>query len=325
VSRRRLALPLVACALAGAAALAGSTAGCAQILGFTLDYYQVPDAAQDSSSVVPPADGAVENGDTSPPHEDAVAGDSGDSSDSGQASDADGGTFCQRLKPRPAFCDDFDEDQTGATAFGWDYVHQSKGTLALDTMRPESPPACLMAQTVVVMTSPVTVDTAVYKALTLPPGATTFGGTLDMYMRVDSVDTSGNIAVVAQFGLTDGNGGGKYYLQLVATSGGNQPLALQLNEEFFATNPATGMPTNHDVTAVITPGLWTHVTLSVTVPLAGDAGTAVLGIDNQPMTIPITVEVAQFSAELGLGVLYSDTPSNGWQLAYDNVIFDWSP
>jgi hypothetical protein len=312
-----MALPL-ACALAGAAAL-GSTAGCAQILGFTLDYYQVPEDAQDSSSVVPPVDGAVESGDASTEHEDAVAGDSGDS---GQASDAEGGTYCQRLKPRPAFCDDFDEDQSGATAFGWDYVHQSMGTLALDTMSPESPPACLMAQTVVVMTSPVTVDTSVYKALAIPAGATTFGGKLDMYMRVDHVDTSGNIAVVAQIGLTDGNGGGKYYLQFVATSNGNQPLGLQLNEEFFATNPMTGMPTNHSVTAVITPGVWTHVTLAVTVPLTGDGGTAVLGIDNQPMTIPITVEVQQFSAELGLGVLYSDTPSNGWQLAYDNVIFD---
>jgi hypothetical protein len=307
------------CALASAAALAVSTTGCAQILGFTQDYYD----AMDSSSVVPPFDGPVDNGDANSQPEATPPSEAGDAGDAGHASDAEAGTFCQMQSPPPTFCDDFDEAQLGA-AFGWTYTHENTGTLALDTNAPASPPACLMAQTDVVMTSTPTtpVDTAVYKDLTIPAGATTFGGTLDLDMRVDNVDTPGNYAVLTQFGLIDGTGGGKYYLQLVATSNGAQALGLAVNEEFFATNPMTGMPNNHPVSAAITPGAWTHVTLTMTAPLASGAGTAVLVVDDgQPANINITVEVQKFSAELGIGVLYSYTPSNGWQVAYDNVVF----
>jgi hypothetical protein len=180
-----------------------------------------------------------------------------------------------------------------------------------------------MAQTQVVMTSPppMPIDTSVYRTLTLPTGATTFGGTLDLDMRVDSVDTPGNYAVMAQFGLTDGTGAGKYYLQLVLTSNGDQPLGCAVNEEFFATNPMTGMPTNHPVSATITPTIWTHVSLSMTAPLASGTGTSVIVIGSQSTTIPITVEVQKFTADVGIGVLYSYAPSNGWQVAYDNVVF----
>jgi hypothetical protein len=319
VSRRRSAFLLVlACALAGAAALAGSTTGCAQILGFTQDYYDAPD----SSSVVPPFDGSVDEGDANSQPESTPPIEAGDSGDTGRAGDAEGGTFCQTLHPTAYFCDDFDEGQARAP-FGWNIAQQMPGSssLAIDTSQCESPPACLVAQTPVIMMSKVTVNTAVYEEQ-LPAGTQTFGGTMDLYMRVDSADAVGGFAVLAQIGLTDGAGAGHYYLQLVLISNGSAPLNCSLNEEFFSTDSSTGIPNGHPVSVTVPLTTWTHVTVSMSVPLAGGAGTATLGIDGQTTTVPLSVMVQNFSAELGVGVTYASTPSNGWQVTYDNVFFD---
>lgn len=194
------------------------------------------------------------------------------------------------------------------------------GNLALDTSEFVSRPASLLAQTGVVTCGGGTVDTSVYQTLQL--SGQTFDGTLDLELRVDGVDAPGGVAVLAQFGLTDGAGGGLYYLQLVTTSNGAQPLSLQVAEEYFATNTA-GMPVDHPVSSVIPVKTWTHVKLSMVVPFAGGAGTATLVIGGGPPAVSaIEVPVQNFAPSIGVGILYASTPSNGWSAAFDNVVFN---
>jgi hypothetical protein len=293
--------------LAAAAAAAAATSGCAQILGYAQDYYEVPGPASGADGSV--GDGPAGNGD----------GDGDVAREGAPPAEGGSGTFCKTLSPPPTFCTDFDEGV--GSPFGWSYAHATMGsTLTLDTSEYESAPASLLAQTPVVMTSPVTVDTAVYK--TVSSGQATFGGTLDWWMRVDSVDMAGGFAVLAQIGLTDGAGAGQYYLQLVTSSNGAAPLGLQLAEEFFTQDPSTGMPVDHPVFGVLPFAAWTHFQLSMTVPAAGGSGTATLVVDGTPTPIRIKPTVQNLQPTIGLGVLWASTPSNGWQVAYDSVFFD---
>ncbi len=36
----------------------------------------------------------------------------------------------------------------------------------------------------------------------------------------------------------------------------------------------------------------------------------------------IQVPVQNFAPSIGVGILYASTPSNGWQVAFDNVVFN---
>jgi hypothetical protein len=230
------------------------------------------------------------------------------------------GPFCQGLSPQPVFCDDFDENEPNP--YGWSFAHTTTGNLALDNSQYVSWPASLLAQTNVVTSECGTVDTSVYQTLQL--SGQTFDGTLELDLRVDGVDYAGGVAVLAQFGLTDGSGGGLYYLQLVTTSNGKQPLTLQVAEDYFATS-TTGKPVDHSVSSVIPVGIWTHVKLSMAVPFAGGAGTATLVIGDDPAAVSaIDVPVQDFGASItiGVGILYASTPSNGWTAAFDNVVFN---
>jgi hypothetical protein len=234
---------------------------------------------------------------------------------------ADGGgasTYCQGLSPAPVFCDDFDENKT--SPFGFSYAHTANGSLALLTSESISSPASLLAQTDVVTSSGKTVDTSVYATLPLNFGQT-FDGTLDFYGYVNGVDAPGGIAVLAQFGLTDGAGNGQYYVQLVATSNGAQPLTLQVAEDYFSTC-THGLPVDHSVSSVIPVGSWTNVDFSIHVPFSGGPGTATLVVNGgSPAVTTIHVPVQDFTPSIGIGVLYASTPSNGWSAAFDNVVF----
>lgn len=279
--------------LARAVALSAACAGCTQILGFRQDYYEVTGSAE--------AGGGPDAGDW----EDAIAGD-------GPAT-----PFCRTLSPKPFFCVDFDEN--APDPYGWSFAHMAAGNLALDTSEFVSSPASLLVQTNVVTSATGTVDTSVFQTLEL--SGQTFDGMLDLSMRVDGVDAPGGVAVLAQFGLTDGAGGGMYYLQFVTTSNGAQPLGLQIAEDYFATG-TMGMPVDHFVSSVIPIGTWTRVKLSMMVPFAGGAGTATLVINDDPPTVTgLQVPVQAFAPPIGVGVLYASAPSNGWSATFDNVVF----
>jgi hypothetical protein len=237
--------------------------------------------------------------------------------DASEGSDGSTPTFCQGLSPPPVFCADFDENPPNP--YGWSYAHATTGSLALDSSESVSSPASLLAQTNVVTSGGRTVDTSVYQTLQLT--GQTFDGTLDLDLRVDGVDAPGGVAVLAQFGLTDGAGGGLYYLQLVTTSNGAQPLNLQVAEDYFSTG-TMGMPVDHSISSVIPVGTWTHVKLSMVVPFAGGPGTVTLVIGKgSPDLAAVQVPVHGFGTSIAVGVLYASTPSNGWSVAFDNVVF----
>jgi hypothetical protein len=230
--------------------------------------------------------------------------------------DATATTFCASLSPSPLFCEDFDE---GSTMQGWSYAHTVTGSLALDSTEFRSAPASLMAQSGIAGAG--TVDVAVYRTFALS-GTSSLAATLDLDIRVDRADADGGLAVLAQLGLFDGTGGGQYFVQLVADSHGAAPWNASVNEAFFATG-TNNPPVIHPVAQAVAIGAWTHVTLAVTAPFAGGAGTETLSFDGaQVGSSAINVPVTNFTEALGVGLTFVQIPSNGWTALYDDVVFD---
>jgi hypothetical protein len=310
----------LACAIFGTAA----ASGCAQILGYAPDYHLIAEGDDAGGDVVEGDAAGIDEagGDAAA---DVGGADDAGSLDGPAATDGmlgpgDAGplSYCQSRNPAPLFCDDFDED--AASLSDWSYIHQITGNLALYRTAFTSPPASMIAQTHVVTGSNVQVDTAVYRSFSL--SGQTFQGTIELDLRVDQVDSSTGVAVLAQFGLTDGNGNGLYFLQFVVNANGANPLSCHLNEDYFSTT-TTGNPVAHDLTVTAPLKRWTHLKLSMAVPFAGGAGTATVIVNGgPPSTTPIMVAVQNFSQTIGVGLLYASTPSNGWTVVVDNVVFD---
>jgi hypothetical protein len=233
----------------------------------------------------------------------------------GDTRDATATTFCASVSPSPLFCQDFDEN---SYTQGWSFVHTVTGSLALDGTEFHSAPASMIAQSGIAGSG--SVDVAGYRSFTLV-GTSSVGGSLDLDLRVDRADADGGSAVLAQLGLFDGTGGGQYFVQLVAYSHGAAPLSPSVNEAYFATGVSTPAVT-HPVTQTLAIGEWTHVTLAVTAPLAGGAGTETLSFNGtQVGSSAIAVPVKNFTEVLGVGLTFVKTPSNGWTALYDDVMF----
>jgi hypothetical protein len=225
-------------------------------------------------------------------------------------------TFCASLSPSPLFCEDFDE---GSYTQGWSYTDTVTGSLALDGTELRSAPASMIAQSAIAGAG--TVDVAAYRAFSLT-GTSSLAATLDLDLRVDRADADGGLAVLAQLGLLDGTGGGSYFVQLVADSHGAAPLNASINEAYFATGTKPP-PVVHPAAQTVAIGAWTHVTLTVTAPFAGGAGTETLSLDGtQVSSSAISVPVQNFTEVLGVGLTFVQIPSNGWNALYDNVVFD---
>jgi hypothetical protein len=252
--------------------------------------------------------------------QDSGAGDGGhpkDGSIDGPPGTGDGSapTWCSALTPRPLFCEDFDE---GAIAPGWSSVHMTGGSILLDTTEFQSAPGALIADSAVIASMKPSVDLAAYRSFAIT-GRATFAGTLDLDFRVDRADAPGGVAVLAQFGLADGGGGASYFLQLVAISNGTKPLSIGVSEVAF---PGNG-PINHPATQTIPLATWTHVTLSLTAPFGGGAGTAVLGLDGMlAERIAVDVPLQNRAQTIAVGLTYASAPSTGWTAVFDNVTFD---
>jgi len=310
------------------------TAGCTQILGFDEDYFVVP-TRSDGGDATPSGDASsadTSGGDAS--GRDVVTVETGGGGDDATGPDApdpdatpDGPTptFCQSLRPKPLFCEDFDEGVP--LGLEWSYLHQLAGTLALYTSASQSGSASMQAMTQVVTSNRVVVDTAAYEDFSIPDAGSpssgkTFSGSIDLDLRIDQVDSATGVAVVAQFGLTDGAGNGQYFLQFVVNSNGADPLGCVLNEDYFATS-TSGSPTMHPLNATIPIDRWVHVQLSMVVPFAGGAGTGTAVINGgAPNTASIQVGVSNFQPSIGVGLTYASTPSNGWTVLVDNVVFN---
>jgi hypothetical protein len=229
-------------------------------------------------------------------------------------------TYCSGRSPPPLLCEDFDEssysnrvwNNTSATS------GPTSGYLGLDTTEYKSYPASLRAQSTRVPTMSA-INVAAFKTFTVT--GPTFAGTLDLDVRVDQADSGCGQVVLAQIGLEDANTG--YWLQFVANStGASGPLICSLNEVGAPTAPQ-GVYT-HMAMQNFDTGTWTHVTLSVTAPLAGGQGAATLSFDGMPVANApmINVPVQNYQPTVGVGISWASTPSTGWTVFYDNVVFD---
>jgi hypothetical protein len=228
--------------------------------------------------------------------------------------DGRGPTWCAALSRRPLFCADFDE---GAIAPAWTAVHTTGGSIALDATEFQSPPDGLIVDTAVVASAKPMVDVAAYRSFAVT-GRATFVGMLDLDFRVDRADAPGGVAVLAQLGLVDG-GGAAYLLQVVATSNGSSPLSIGVSE--LATR--TGKVVAHPLQQSVALKTWTHVTVSLTAPFGGGAGTAAFGLDGILVErIAVSVPVQNRTQTIGVGITYASAPSTGWTAIFDNVTFD---
>jgi hypothetical protein len=221
--------------------------------------------------------------------------------------------FCMNRSPQPLFCSDFDE---GSGQSGWGYSHNEYGTVAAETGEFTSYPAAMRAQSIATPNGPVNV--AVYKAFSLT--GQTFSGTLDLDLRVDQADSGCAQAVIAQIGFSNPNVG-DYWVQLVVTSPGGAPLTCSVNE-------VGGNFASHALVSGLDVATWTHVTLQVTTPLTvGGMGQASIAFNGTPVSMnkePIGLSVPFSSTEqtLGVGITWASTPSAGWTVVYDNVVFN---
>ncbi len=233
------------------------------------------------------------------------------------ANSPDGATsaFCASLNPQPLFCADFDE---GSYSASFSSMTTTNGSLALDTAEFVSPPAALVA-TSNALTGPTgKVDTTLYR--TFPLAGQTLTATLDVDLRVDRADAAPGGAVFAQIGLVDA-AGAEYFVQLSETATAAGPLSGDFAEVYV---PTTGPESyvGHGFAQTLPLGTWTHVTLSLTAPFAGGAATATLSFDGtEVQTNAIDVRVSNFTPNIGVGLPFSSSPSNGWTAVLDNVTF----
>ncbi len=265
-----------------------------------------PEGAPEDAS--PPLDSPAE----APPPEDAGTGGPPESGPDVVTA------FCATRSPQPLLCADFDE---GSYTPGWSFFHTTQGSIALDGAEFRSSPAAMIVQSDVASSGAV--DVTAYKTLTVT-GPTTFSGTIDLDVRVDKSDGAGGVAVLAQFGLVDGGGGGDYFVQLVVLPGAGGALGCNVNEVFFD-GVTTTSPVQHPLSQSIALGTWKHVTFTMAAPYAGGAGEFTMSFDGtQVGSAPISVPVTNFTQTFGVGLPYVLTPSNGWTAVFDNVIFDGS-
>jgi hypothetical protein len=226
------------------------------------------------------------------------------------------GPFCATLSPTPLFCADFDE---GSPTAGFSPIHTTGGSLSLDSAEFVTSPGALLAQSSAIAAGGV-VDTTVYRSFAL--SGQTLTATLDWDVRVDQADAAGGVAVLGELALHDA-GGDVYFLQLQVTSNGGAPLSCNLPEVYVPSTGGAGAYTAHPASATIALSRWTHVTLSMTAPFAGGAGTATLSLDGmQAESTPISVAVSGFTPSFGIGLPYASGPSQGWTAVFDDVVLD---
>jgi hypothetical protein len=164
------------------------------------------------------------------------------------------------------------------------------------------------------------VDTTVYWSFAL--GGQTLTATLDWDVRVDQPDAAGGVAVLGEFALRD-VGGDVYFVQLQVTSNGSAPLSCNLPEVDVPAAGGAGTYIAHPTSATIAIAQWTHVTISITTPFAGGAGTAALSLDGtQVESTSISVGVSGFTPSIGIGLPYASVPSAGWTAVFDNVVLN---
>ncbi len=231
------------------------------------------------------------------------------------AIDGRGGAFCQAASRAASsaslfFCDDFDD---GGLPAPWNSSYESGGTLAVDDAAASSSPASL---DLVVDPLPAgqlpNVSLRALVAAPTSPVQMAFGFSLDP-VRIDP-GTSASIVIAAIDFLDPSQN--RYTIQL-AFNVQSGAATTELDELFSGGRPYVP----HAIAAPLGTGTFTDVAIQIdwTAPQAATA--SVLFGGASVLSVPLAISVQATTLQLSIGTTYASTPSPGWELRYDDVLF----
>jgi hypothetical protein len=229
---------------------------------------------------------------------------------SGDAADAG---FCLSLQPKPLFCEDFDRTPLPGQ---FTEQHNTNGSETLDPTSYVSSPYSLLAQYMALpLNAPLNVVLREKFNLKGLPSTLTF----DLFLEPVKADTSmaNAISVVASVDYFDA-ANNRYAMQFSQLVNAGQ-VNLRFEEQSQPAAMATTQ-TNHALAGTLPMNKWTEVRLVVT---AGHAQISYGGVLQADVTLtnPVNPTTLQFS----LGSSFESTPSQGWEMRYDNVTLDATP
>jgi hypothetical protein len=223
-------------------------------------------------------------------------------------------TFCGTVRPRPLFCEDFDDRPLPGL---WTTVHQVGGTLIVDNITFVSAPNSLFARNNALRGQALD---NVLRALFPLQGTPTIV-TLEFHLRPALADPTQDAAVVVAAVDFVNAANDRYSVQfaLVSSAGG---LRLRLEEQSGLASGGTAYVDHGLLPDALAIGQWTDVLLTITLS-GGAAGSAhvVFGA-TQEIDASLQVAVTPTNLQLDIGSSFESEPSSGWNLLFDNVVFN---
>jgi hypothetical protein len=261
------------------------------------------------------------NGDGAPPGAEASAdGAPRDAGADADARTADAGPYCANVTRPTApgalfFCDDFDE---GPLPGAWDAFDEVGGALT-ETDAAFVSPLDSLDETTDPDDGGHPVDVALRTPFPLPPSPSTISFAFDL--EPVTIDPMGAASIVLEaIDFLDG-AGDRYSVELsiVVQSGAT---TLVLGEQSGAADGGTGYVA-HQVppTMTLPTGSFTRLEMDLawSAPTSLHATVSMGGVPALDVPLSMTVQLA--SLQIGVGTSYVSTPSPGWHLRYDNVLF----
>jgi hypothetical protein len=232
--------------------------------------------------------------------------------------DGSTGPYCASI-PHPTkpgalfFCDDFDEDPLPGS---WNVFQHTGGTLTETDASFVSPPESL-DETTAANDGGQPIEVALrttFSSLPSLPATLSFGLDLDP-VTIDP--TSGAAIVLDALDFLD-DAGNRYSVEVsaVVQSGA---VTLVLGEQSGAADGGMSY-VPHPVPPTLPLASFTRVDMEL--QWSQGALDAKISLDGTlALDVPLTMTVQPSSLQIGVGTSYVSTPSPGWELRYDNVLF----
>lgn len=240
--------------------------------------------------------------------------------DAGDTNAPDAGPYCANaMRPTTAgalfFCADFDE---GALPGAWNVFNEVGGALTESDASFVSPPDSL-DETTHADDGGQPVNVALRTPFPLPPVPSTISFGFDLEpVAIDP--TAGASIVLEAIDFLDG-AGDRYSVELsiLVQSGAS---TLVLGEQSGAADGGMGyVPHQVPPTMTLPTGSFTRVEVALAWSAATSLRATVSLGGAQALDVPLSMTVRPSSLQIGVGTSYVSTPSPGWHLRYDNVLF----
>jgi hypothetical protein len=223
-------------------------------------------------------------------------------------------TFCAALNPSPLFCEDFDVRPLPGL---WTVVHQVGGSLAMDTATFVSAPNALLARNNA-LPAGQGLDNVLRAVFPLQGAPSTV--TLQLELRPAMTDPTPNaVLVVGAIDFVDA-ANNRYSVQLTLVNTAGALNVLLEEQTGFA--DGTSAYVAHPIPDPLAVGQWTHVLLTVVLSSSTTGQAHVSFGAAHELDAPLQVRVTATKLQLDVGSSYETEPSMGWNVLYDNVVFD---